>query len=329
VRGNITAFLRSINELAVMSKTNNNSGVQLVTVDSNRDGQRVDNFITNQLKGVPRSAIYRMVRTGQVRINGKRCKAASRLEEGDVVRIPPAHTRKPGEVVISENVSEQVEAAILYQDRDMLVIDKPSGMAVHSGSGLPWGLIDVLRYKREGDYLELVHRLDRETSGCLVLAKSGAALGWLSAQFRDGLVEKRYLCLLNGKMPEAQIDVDAPLRKVQSERQGRVEVCEDGKSALTRFRLLQAFCDDSYAEVELFTGRTHQIRAHAKYLGLPLAGDDKYGGRDSVKKWRKRGLKRIFLHSHRLGLTTPDGKSLSFDAPLPPALRRILDELEP
>ena len=308
-----------------MSKKNSNSGVHTVTVDSNRNGQRLDNFLANHLKGVPRSAIYRMVRTGQVRINGKRCKAATRLEEGDVVRIPPAQVRSSGEVVISENVSNQIEGAVLFENGDFLVVDKPSGMAVHSGSGLPWGLIDVLRHRRKGEYLELVHRLDRETSGCLVVAKSGPALNWLSGQFREGLVEKRYLCLMNGTMREASVEVNAPLLKDQS---GVVQVNEDGKDARTRFRLLQALRGASFVEAELFTGRTHQIRAHAKHIGMPLAGDDRYASRDSVRQWKKRGLKRVFLHAHRLGLRSPDGISRTFDAPLPANLRKILDELE-
>jgi len=312
-----------------MSKPNKSSGAYQVEVDSHRAGQRLDNFLAGKLKGVPKSAVYRMIRTGQVRINGGRCKAASRLEEGDTVRIPPARTRDKGEVVVSDRVIRQLEEAVIHETPDLLVINKPSGMAVHSGSGLPWGLIDAIRQSRPGEYVELVHRLDRETSGCLVLARNGPALNMLSAQFRDGLVQKRYLCLMNGQMREAVIDVDAPLRKVQSGNTGLVEVDdEEGKPAQTRFHLLQAYRDCSYVEVELFTGRTHQIRAHAKHLGLPLAGDDRYASRESLKTWKKRGLGRIFLHAHRLGLNTLSGESLTFDAPLPDPLRKILDGLE-
>ena len=311
-----------------MPKPNKSSGAYLARVDSDHAGQRLDNFLSGRLKGVPKSAVYRMIRTGQVRINGGRCKPASRLETGDEVRIPPAHTRDRGEIAVSDRVIRQIRESLIYENRDLLVINKPSGMAVHSGSGLPWGLIDVIRQDRPDEFVELVHRLDRDTSGCLVLARNGPALNHLSAQFRDGQVQKRYLCLMNGQMREAVINVDSPLRKVQSGDQGQVEVSEQGKPALTRFHLLQAYRDCSYSEVELFTGRTHQIRAHAKHIGLPLAGDDKYASRESLKKWKKRGLGRIFLHSHRLGLTTPSGESLACDAPLPAPLRKVLDGLE-
>jgi 23S rRNA pseudouridine955/2504/2580 synthase len=311
-----------------MSKPNKSSGAYLVEVDSDRAGQRLDNFLAGKLKGVPKSAVYRMIRTGQVRINSGRCKASSRLEEGDKVRIPPAHTRDKGDIIVSERVIQQLEDAIIHETSDLLVINKPSGMAVHSGSGLPWGLIDAIRQSRPGEYVELVHRLDRETSGCLILARSGPALSALSTQFRDGQVQKRYLCLMNGQMHQAVIEVDAPLRKVQSADQGLVEVSDQGKPALTRFHLLQDYRDCSYAEVELFTGRTHQIRAHAKHMGLPLAGDDRYASRESLKKWKKRGLGRIFLHAHRLGLNAPSGEALTFDAPLPTPLRKVLDGLE-
>ena len=312
-----------------MSNQNKSSAVQRVRVDADRAGQRLDNFLSARLKGVPKSAVYRMIRTGQVRINGGRCKAATRLEQGDEVRIPPAHTRDKGDIVVSDRVIRQIEESIIYQSQDLLVINKPSGMAVHSGSGLPWGLIDVVRQDRPGEFIELVHRLDRDTSGCLVLARNGAALSHLTAQFRDTLVQKRYLCLMNGQMRDAIIEVDAPLRKVQSAKQGLVEVSEQGKAALSRFHLLQAYRESSYAEVEIFTGRTHQIRAHAKHIGLPLAGDDRYSGRESLKKWKKRGLGRIFLHAHRLGLNAPSGESMTFDAPLPAPLREVLDSLEP
>jgi 23S rRNA pseudouridine955/2504/2580 synthase len=311
-----------------MSNQNKSSAVQLVRVDGDRAGQRLDNFLSARLKGVPKSAVYRMIRTGQVRINGGRCRASTRLEQGDVVRIPPAHTRDKGDITVSDRVIRQIEESILYQNRDLLVINKPSGMTVHSGSGLPWGLIDAVRQDRPGEFIELVHRLDRDTSGCLVLARNGAALSHLTAQFRDTQVQKRYWCLMNGQMRDATIEVDAPLRKVQSGKQGLVEVSEQGKAALTRFHLLQAYRESSYAEAELFTGRTHQIRAHAKHIGLPLAGDDRYAGRESLKKWKKRGLGRIFLHAHRLGLNAPSGESMTFDAPLPAPLREVLDSLE-
>jgi 23S rRNA pseudouridine955/2504/2580 synthase len=311
-----------------MSNSNKSSGVQIVQVDSHRAGQRLDNFLAGKLKGVPKSAVYRMIRTGQVRINGRRCKAASRLEEGDEVRIPPAHVRGQGEFTVSDRVRSQVEACLIHEGPDLLVIDKPSGMAVHSGSGLPWGLIDALRQNRPDEYLELVHRLDRETSGCLVLARNGNALKHLSAQFREGQVDKRYLCLLDGFMPQAAVEVNAPLRKMPSAKQATVEVSREGKPALTRFHRLQEYGDCSYAEAELFTGRTHQIRAHAKHIGLPLAGDDRYSGRESLKKWKKRGLTRIFLHAHRLNLLTPSGETLTVEAPLPASLRKVLDALE-
>jgi 23S rRNA pseudouridine955/2504/2580 synthase len=304
-----------------------NSGVRHVPVDTHRAGQRLDNFLAALLKGVPRAAVYRMIRTGQVRVNGGRARPATRLAAGDEVRVPPARTRPDDAVAVADAVRRQVREAILYEDADLLVVDKPSGMAVHAGSGLPWGLIDALRQDRPGAYLELAHRLDRDTSGCLVLARSGAALAHLSAQFRDGTVRKHYLCLLDGQLAEAVVDVDAPLAKGDDDARGPVAVQAEGKPSLTRFRLLEAYADCSYVEAELFTGRTHQIRAHARHLGLPLAGDRKYASRESLKKWQARGLHRIFLHAHRLALSAPSGQELEFAAPLPEPLRAVLDLL--
>ena len=311
-----------------MTTSDKRNGVQRVEVDTDHEGQRLDNFLAGRLKGVPKAALYKMIRTGQVRINGGRAKPASRLQEGDEVRIPPARTRDSSEAPVSVHVRQQVRQAILYEDRDLLVVNKPAGMAVHAGSGLPWGLIDALRQDRPGEYLELAHRLDRETSGCLVLARNGAALGHLAAQFRDGTVRKYYLCLLDGRLPEDLVEVDAPLSRTDNESRGPVEVSDDGKQARTHFRLLQRYRDCSYVEAELLTGRTHQIRAHARHLGLPLAGDSKYADREAVKRWKARGLGRLFLHAHRLSLAAPSGEQLEFNAPLPEPLRSLLDRLE-
>lgn len=304
------------------------SGVSYVRVSADRHGQRLDNFLSSQLKGLPKSAVYRMIRTGQVRINGKRCKPASRLEEGDSVRIPPARVREDGQVRVTDRVCGQIRAAFLFQDAERVVINKPSGMAVHAGSGLAWGLIDVVRQIYPGEYFELAHRLDRATSGCLVLARSRASLNHLSRLFRDGSVQKHYLCLLDGKMSESVIEIDAPLRKVHGETEHEVVVSDGGKSALTRFRLLEAWPDCSYAEAQLLTGRTHQIRAHALHMGMALAGDEKYASRSSIEKWKERGLHRIFLHAHRLTFPALSGEELQFEAPLPESLKRVLTELE-
>lgn len=301
--------------------------VRRVEVSPDRNGQRVDNFLSSQMKGVPKPAIYRMIRTGQVRINGKRCKPEHKLTAGDEVRIPPARTLDHGPVRVSAPVIKQVQAAILYEDVNYLIIDKPSGMAVHSGSTLPWGLIDAVRQARSGEYVELAHRIDRETSGCVVLARNGQALAHLAAQFRNGTVVKHYLCLLDGRMKEARVVVDAPLLKVRQGDEHMMQTDDEGKQALTHFRLLQAFSDCSYAAAELFTGRTHQIRVHAAHIGLPLAGDDRYGSAQALKKWQARGLKRLFLHAHHLHFESLSGAAIDCNSLLPDSLRGVLDQI--
>jgi 23S rRNA pseudouridine955/2504/2580 synthase len=309
-------------------KSNSRPEVRLVDVTEDRDGQRLDNFLTARLKGVPKSAIYRMIRTGQVRVNGGRCKPDRRLAAGDAVRIPPVRTAGGGPARVAGEVLAQVRAAIVYEDADYLVFDKPSGMAVHAGSGLSWGLVDAVRQDRPDAFVELGHRLDRETSGCLVLALNGAALRHLSAEFRAGQVQKRYLCLLDGVLSEPVVTVDAAIGPAATEGERGMRVETGGKEARTRFTCLQHFTDCTYAEVELFTGRTHQIRVHAAHLGLPLAGDERYAGRASLAKWRSRGLRRLFLHAHHLEFHGASGETVSVSAPLPEALRAVLRALE-
>ena len=309
------------------SQSNKKNSARHIEVIKERDGQRLDNFLSTQLKGVPKSAIYRLIRTGQVRVNGKRCKPHSKLLEGDDVRIPPARTRQDGTVIVSDSVIRQIAEATLYVDENYIVINKPSGMAVHSGSNLPWGLIDVVRQSRPGEYIELAHRIDRETSGCVILARSGQALNHVSDQFRNGSLSKRYLCLMEGQLKEGTTIVDAPVLKLSTDIGNKMEVHQNGKSALTHFKLLQAFPDASYVEAELFTGRTHQIRVHAAHLNHPLAVDDRYGNRKTTKKWKKRGLKRLFLHAHQLVFESISGEKVSVEAPLPEPLQKVLDTL--
>jgi len=303
-------------------------GVETVEVPEDRDGQRVDNFLTGRLKGVPKSLVYRLLRTGQVRINGKRAKPDVRLAAGDRVRIPP--------VRVAERVdggpppagqSARVEAAILSEDRDFLVIDKPAGVASHGGSGVSFGAIELLRAARPRDTLELAHRLDRDTSGVLVLAKKRSALTKLQAEIREGRVEKRYLALLEGRLPTQKLIVDAPLRKsVLQGGERMVRVDEEGKASRSRFSEVERFGDATLAEIAIETGRTHQIRVHSAHIGHPIAGDEKYGDREFNRAMREKGLKRLFLHAARFEFSIGE-RSYGFSAPLPDDLKRVLDAL--
>jgi len=303
-------------------------GVETVEVPEDRDGQRVDNFLTGRLKGVPKSLVYRLLRTGQVRINGKRAKPDVRLAAGDRVRIPP--------VRVAERVdggpppagqSARVEAAILSEDRDFLVIDKPAGVASHGGSGVSFGAIELLRAARPRDTLELAHRLDRDTSGVLVLAKKRSALTKLQAEIREGRVEKRYLALLEGRLPTQKLIVDAPLRKsVLQGGERMVRVDDEGKASRSRFSEVERFADATLAEIAIETGRTHQIRVHSAHIGHPIAGDEKYGDREFNRTMREKGLKRLFLHAARFEFSIGE-RSYGFSAPLPDDLKRVLDAL--
>lgn len=310
------------------SKAQKTTSVQQVEVSADRDGQRLDNFLSTHLKGLPKSAVYRLIRTGQVRINGGRAKPDRKLQTGDVVRIPPARINEPGHFTVSPDVIARLHQAVLYRDKDFLVLDKPVGMAVHSGSGLPWGVIEVLRQAWPDQYIELAHRIDRETSGCLVLALNGQSLRHLSSQFREGTVKKRYLCLMDGRLPEDLVTVNVPAGKDAFDDEGESLSDGSGKAALTQFRRLQDYPDYSYVEAEIFTGRTHQIRQHAKHLGLPLAGDPKYASKADLKWWKARGLKRMFLHAHHVEFLDMNNEPLVVNSNLPENLRSVLISLE-
>jgi len=312
--------------------TDRSSPVEVVAIGANSAGMRVDNFLVSYLKGVPKSLIYRILRRGEVRLNKARVKPAQRLTEGDQLRIPPLRRAlPPAPLQPSAGLTARLAAAVLYEDERLLVLDKPAGLAVHGGSGVSLGLIEGLRALRPGSELELVHRLDRDTSGCLVISKRRSTLRWLHAQFRDGAIDKRYLLLLSGPLPQPALTVDAPLLK-NLLRGGERMVSVDpaaGKSARTHFRRLRCLGDLTLAEARLETGRTHQIRVHAQHLGTPIAGDDKYGDAAFNARLRRVGLKRLFLHASALSFRPhAEADAVHIEAPLPAALAQVLARLE-
>ena len=304
------------------------SAVSLVEVTQDRDGQRLDNFLTARLKGVPRSVIYRIIRTGQVRVNGGRAKPATRLETGDIVRVPPATVRENKTGDIPPAVLQLLNQSICYESQGIMVINKPAGMAVHGGSGLAWGVVDAVRKMRPGMKVDLVHRLDRDTSGCLLLALNGDALRALNTQIINDQVEKRYLCLMDGKLKQGLVQVNEPIGQFERAGQKFMRVDPQGKSAHTTFRLLQNYAGYTFAEAELHTGRTHQIRVHAAHLGASLAADKRYSPAARQKFWKAQGLKRMFLHAHQIQFFTGDGEQQLVSSQLPDELRSLLEKLE-
>ncbi|QEE26430.1 RluA family pseudouridine synthase [Rhodanobacter glycinis] len=303
-------------------------GVRQVEIGPERDGQRIDNALMTMLKGVPKSMIYRLLRTGQVRVNGKRAKPDTRLAEGDMLRIPPVRVaeRPVGRGPAAEMVA-QVTDAILFEDKHFLVIDKPSGIASHGGSGVSHGAIELLRAARPNESLELVHRLDRDTSGVLVFARTRAGLIGLQAAIRAGEVTKQYLCLMVGHPSKAKFDVNAPLQKsILQGGERMVKVSDNGKPSLTFFREMEQYPGARLMQATLGTGRTHQIRVHAAHIGHPIAGDPKYGDKEMNKRLREYGLNRLFLHAAHMGFEL-DGRSYGFSAPLPDDLKVFLDTL--
>lgn len=308
--------------------------VSRITIGEDAAGQRIDHFLVRILKGVPRSHIYRILRSGEVRVNGGRVGPDVRLAAGDELRVPPVRVavREAGPGFRPSRAVERIP--ILFEDDAMLAVDKPAGLAVHGGSGVAHGLIEQLRATRpEARFLELVHRLDRETSGVLLIAKKRAALVELHRMLRDGEVDKRYLVLVRGRWRDAKRVVRLPLQRF-SNREGerRVRVDDEGLHAMTTFRRSKAWPDHdpplALLEAELGTGRTHQIRVHLTHLGFPLAGDDKYGDYAWNRSLAREGLKRMFLHAHRLALRHPlSGEPLVLVSPLPSELERYVGGL--
>ncbi len=307
------------------------TGVQMLEVSPELAGQRIDNFLRTQLKGVPKTLIYRILRKGEVRVNKGRIKPEYKLQAGDMVRVPPLRLAERDEPVpLAQGLLERLEAAIVYEDKALIVLNKPAGIAVHGGSGLSFGVIEALRQLRpDAKELELVHRLDRDTSGLLMIAKKRSMLRHLHQALRGDGVDKRYMALVRGRWETGTKQVSAPLLK-NTLRSGErmVEVTEEGKVALTLFRVLRRFGDfATLVEARPITGRTHQIRVHARHAGHAIAGDSKYGDEEFSGLIRELGGKRLFLHAHALRVPLPEGGELSLEAPVDEVWSRTLERL--
>jgi 23S rRNA pseudouridine955/2504/2580 synthase len=309
------------------------SPVVLRTITAEEAGQRIDNFLMRHFKSVPRSRVYRLLRKGEVRVNRKRVDAEYRIAEGDEVRLPPVRIEsgdEPGRP--SSSLQELIERAVIFQDKHLLVIDKPAGVAVHGGSGMSYGIIEALRASRPRETLELVHRLDRDTSGCLAVARDRATLTSLHALIRNSGMHKTYLGLVSGSWQLGTKRIDAPLATDNRQHGERhVRVAEAGKDSVSVFKPVQAFGSlATLMEVDIPTGRTHQIRVHAAFAGHPLLGDDKYGDRERNAELKRHGLKRTFLHAQSIAFDWPgSGVPFHVSAPLPAELAAVLDAITP
>ncbi len=308
------------------------AGVRYLTVDERGEGQRIDNFLLRELKGVPRALVYRLLRRGEVRVNKGRAKAGRRLAAGDVVRVPPLRTASSGRPgTPPHSALENIRRSILYEDDLIVVLNKPSGLAVHGGSGLSFGAIELLRAARPAERaLELAHRLDRDTSGCLMVARRRSALRTLHELQRAGRIQKRYLALLHGRWRQERLRVEAPLKKnLLRGGERMVVVSPGGKPARTDFRVVRRFREATLVEARLGSGRTHQIRVHAAHLGTPILGDTKYGDAEANRRFRALGLRRLFLHAAGLVIPWPRRQApYRFEAPLPAELQRLLERAD-
>lgn len=312
-----------------MDKNSTHTQVRQVQVERTRAGQRLDNFLQHAFGGLPRGLLYRLIRTGQVRVNGKRAKAMQRLKYGDEVRLPPVKKSSEMPISIPSEWLDRIRPALLYQDDQQLVLDKPAGLAVHAGSGLHFGVIDVLKelFPQYPD-IALAHRLDRETSGCLLVGFNREILLQQQQAFIEHRVNKRYMALLCGQCKQQAFEVTLPLIKSAQGKRSRMVVSDDGKSAHTRFNVLEKYQDYTLVEAEPITGRTHQIRVHAAAIGQPIAGDPLYQKTKVLKHQQTMGLERMFLHAHHLQWDREElnrSNDILVNAPLPDNLRTFIN----
>ena len=326
--------MKSADTVPVTSPDKNSptSQVQFVEVEPDLDGQRIDNFLRTFLKGVPKSLIYRILRKGEVRVNKKRVKPEYKLVAGDLIRVPPLRVSETPELPSPklEKIAS-LEQHILFEDSHFIVFNKPSGLAVHGGSGLSFGLIEGLRALRpEAKFMELVHRLDRDTSGCILVAKKRSALRHMHEQLRNSQMDKRYHALVAGQWPQNRFKVKAPLQKnILQSGERLVSVSEQGKPSETRYRILQSFDNATLVEASPITGRTHQIRVHCLHAGHPIACDDKYGDAEFDKQMKRIGLNRLFLHASSLRLMHPKTEeTVTFNAPYDEQLTQAVNTLK-
>jgi 23S rRNA pseudouridine955/2504/2580 synthase len=300
-------------------------------VDEEHAERRLDNFLIGHFGSLPKTRIYQMIRKGEVRVNKGRIKQNYRLQTGDMVRIPPVRlSTQENPSIPPEFLSDLIANSVIHEDEYLITINKPSNIAVHSGSGIQHGVIEILRAQRpDAHFLELVHRLDRATSGCLLIAKDHKTLRDMHDLLKNGLVKKNYLALLKGQLTDTLRIVDAPLSKTGTSSDDRkVTINKTGKRALTYFHLLENFDVASLSRVELMTGRTHQIRVHAAHIDHPVAGDDKYGDWEFNRAMKKTGLKRLFLHAETLSFEMPEtGRHINLTAQLPSELEQCLDKI--
>ena len=312
---------------------NKKEGVRQVIINAGQSNRRIDNFMIKELGKVPKSRIYQMLRRGEIRVNGGRIKQDYRLQTGDKVRIPPVHfsvsekPEPPGHKLLN-----LVRDSLIFENEEIIILNKPAGLSVHGGSGQIYGIIEILRNLRPADTdLQLVHRLDRETSGCLMIAKNSFSLRWLHECLREGRIKKQYLALLKGHLHNRTVKVTAPIEKNIAKSGERIAtISESGKHALTEFTRTKQFDAATLADVKINTGRTHQIRVHAAFIHHPLAGDTKYGDKTFNQDMRQHGLRRLFLHAKTLGIPAWPGKQkdLVMDSELPDDLQSVLTTLE-